>query len=65
MTNLGLKYLQNGKTDQELMDMEKVDWRRYLLNRIRRIELIVAAGIIAEFMDLKFDTLLEIIQSLF
>ena len=56
---MGLKYLQDGKTDAELMSMEKVAWRRYLLNRIRRIEIIVGAGIIANFMDLKLEAVLQ------
>lgn len=62
---MGIKYLQNGKTDEELMGMEKVEWRRYLLNRIRRIELIVAAGIIANFMDLKLEAILKLLAEFF
>lgn len=62
---MGIKYLQDGKTDEELMSMEKVEWRRYLLNRIRRIEVIVAAGIIANFMNLKLDAVLEFISGFF
>lgn len=61
---MGIKYLQDGKTDEELMSMGKIAWRRYLLNRVRRLEIIVAAGIIANFMDLKLDAILEILAGL-
>ncbi len=62
---MGLKYLQDGKTDEELMQMGKADWRKYLLNRIRRIEIIVGAGIIANFMDLKLEAILKLLADFF
>jgi len=56
-----LKYFIDGKTEEELMEMEKSGWRKYLLTRVRRLEVFVGAGILANFLDLKLEVLLELL----